>query len=357
MVGDPSPSRPIRLADVALSVGVSRATASLVMRNSPRVAEATRERVLAAADRLGYVYNRGAASLRMSRTQMVGLIVTDITNSFFAEIAIGIEAVLAEAGYIVLLANTFDDVDRQEAILSALAENRADGVVLVPAIGTKAVALGGLRSSRTPFVLATRYLVDVDAPYVGPDDAAGAGLAARHLLDHGCRSAAYMGGPLDATARRDRSRGFLSAFSAGGAEVDRRWCVDFEPTTREGYTHARRLLAEGPLPEGLLCHSDTVAFGVLRALHEAGMQAPSGCRIIGFEDLDMARMSIPSLSSLSVDPVELGRLTGRTLLRQMRGLGGASSIRTLPTPQLRTRESCGCLPSPDVIGHSTGTML
>lgn len=333
-------SRPIRLTDVADSVGVSRATASLVMRDSPRVAAATRDRVLAAAERLGYVYNRSAASLRMSRTHTVGLVVTDITNSVFAEIAIGVETALAKAGYIVLLANTFDDVDRQQAILNALAEHRVDGVVLVPAIGTQPEALRGLFTSRTPLVLATRYILGADASYVGPDDVSGGGLAAEHLLGHGCQSAAYFGGQVGATARGDRREGFLSSFRAGGGKVDRRWCVDFEPTTRAGYTHTRHLLAEGPLPGGLLCHSDAVAFGVMRALHEAGMGAPLGSRIIGFEDVHMARMSIPSLSSLSVEPLELGRLTGRTLLRQMRGL--PADMRTTPTPQLRRRESCGC---------------
>jgi len=304
------------------------------------VSPATRDKVLAAANELGYVYNRGAANLRTKQTRTVGLIVTDITNAFFADITKVIEAVLAEAGYVVLLANTFDDLDRQRALLETFAENRADGVLLVPATGTKPAALRPLDLARTPLVLATRYLAEQAESYVGPDDVLGGRLAAEHLLDHDCRTVAYLGGLSAASAHRDRDRGFRAAAAAASAVVDERWCVDSDTTNSAGYAVARQLLATGQAPDGLLCHTDAIAFGVLRALHDAGRAAPKGCRVLGYDDLDQAPTSVPSLSSVSVDAHELGRLSGHMLLERIRG--GDGGRRCITTPRLVLRESCGC---------------
>src|SRR5439155_942765 len=159
----------VTLLDVARDAGVSRATASLVLRGSELVADETRERVLASMRKLGYVYHRGAASLRTQRSNTVGLIVPDVTNPFFAEMTVGIEERLDQAQHVVLLGNTAETLNKQERLLAMMQEYRADGVLLCPATGTSAKTIAHLRQGRLPLVLFTRYVDGVEADYVGAD--------------------------------------------------------------------------------------------------------------------------------------------------------------------------------------------
>src|SRR6266516_676081 len=181
----------VTLVEVARDAGVSRATASLVLRGSDLVADETRERVLASMRKLGYVYHRGAASLRTQHSQTVGLIVPDVTNPFFAEMTVGIEARLDQARHVVLLGNTAETLNKQERLLAMMQEYRADGVLLCPATGTSAEMIVRLRQWRLPFVLFVRYVEGVDADYVGADNIRGAELATEHLISLGHQRIAF----------------------------------------------------------------------------------------------------------------------------------------------------------------------
>ena len=207
---------PVTLLDVARDAGVSRATASLVLRGSDLVADETRERVLASIRKLGYVYHRGAASLRTQRSNTVGLIVPDVTNPFFAEMTVGIEERLDQAQHVVLLGNTAETLNKQERLLAMMQEYRADGVLLCPATGTSAETIVRLRQARLPFVLFTRYVDGVEADYVGADNLRGAELATEHLIGLGHRRIAFVGGPANSSARRDRLQGYRNALVSHG---------------------------------------------------------------------------------------------------------------------------------------------
>jgi len=157
----------VTLVDIAKHAKVSRATASLVLRDSPLVATETRRRVQDSMRELGYVYNRAAAGLRTQRSHTVGLVVTDITNPFYAELTVGVEEQLDAANHVVMLANTAESLDKQERLLTAVRENNADGVLFCPAEGTSRATIDALRDRHLPVVLLVRYLFDVDIDY-GP---------------------------------------------------------------------------------------------------------------------------------------------------------------------------------------------
>lgn len=163
----------VTLTDVARHAGVSRATASLAIRDSPLVAEATRSEILASMSELGYVHNRAAASLRTNRTHTVGLAITDIRNPFFAQMTVGSEAQLGKDGYALLLANTPEQVDRQDHLLETMHEYGIDGVLFCPAKGTPSHVVDRLRRWRLPAVLVARYLPGVKTSYVGADNVLG----------------------------------------------------------------------------------------------------------------------------------------------------------------------------------------
>jgi DNA-binding LacI/PurR family transcriptional regulator len=170
-------SKRVTLLDVANASGFSRATVSLVLRDSPLVAEETRQRVQAVMRDLGYVYHRAAANLRSHKSHTVGLVVSDITNPFFAEMTMSIEAQLDKANYISLLCNTSEMLGKQERLLSTLQEYSADGILLCPARGTTLATIEKLQRFRLPFVLVGRHLPGIQTDYVGADNILGAGVA------------------------------------------------------------------------------------------------------------------------------------------------------------------------------------
>lgn len=331
----------VTLADVAARAGVSRATASLVARESDLVADRTRQAVLDAMDELGYVYHRGAASLRKRRSGAIAVVVSDLLNPFHAELAMGFEAELLPSGEITLLSRTFDDRDRQARLLTTMLEYQIDGVLLMPAPGTRAEDLSVLGSRGVPHVLIARYVGEPGNNYVGMQENAAGRVGAEHLLGHGCSTLAYFGGAESAIARRDRFNGFRTTVSGAAAHVLQEWCAP-TPNTAVGSREvaARLLAAGGDLPEGVLCHSDAVAFGLMRALREAGRRAPRDMRIVGGADVDVAAMWEPPLTTISVRADDMGRAAG-TLLRRMMA-GESPDGPHLFAPSLMIRESCGC---------------
>ncbi|WP_165368024.1 LacI family DNA-binding transcriptional regulator [Phytoactinopolyspora endophytica] len=334
------------LTDVAAHASVSRATASLVLRESPLVAENTRQRVLASVEALGYVYNRGAASLRMRRTNTVGLVISGLANPFFADLTEGVEEELRPAGYVVLLANTFDDPVHQDTLIRSMMEHQIDGLLIVAAVDSESDFVAPLRDMGVPHMLATRRIRGVEGSYVGPDDDAGARLATQHLLDHGARQIAYFGGPEHGVARIDRVAGMAALLEENTLEPELTWTVPSRVSSSEGYALASKLLKRHPPPEAVICHSDAIAFGLMRALRDADVEIGSACRVIGYDDIEHAQAWSPSLTSVSVAARTMGRRAARMLVERIETRGAAPDESLVLRPSLVVRESCGCTVSP-----------
>lgn len=332
--------RRVRMIDVADSLGLSRATVSLVMRDSPLVSEATRVAVLAEAERLGYVKNRAAANLRSQRNDLVGLVMPDVINPFVAEVSLGVQEILGEFGYFPMIANTTDRLDLQHRILLNLLEQRAAGLVTIPALTSRPSDLEWLNREDLPSVMLLRQIEGIDWPFVGTDEVAIGRIGLDHLVGrHECRRVAYFGGNRLASPRVGRMQSFVTAAQEAGVSVDSAWSGDVEATADASYRAAVELLSNGPPPQGVLCHSDNVAYGLLTALREAG-HGPEACAVVGIDDLHQSAMWHPALSSIAVDPVDLGRVCGRLLLTEMGVLVEGALEPQLP--ELHARVSCGC---------------
>ncbi len=332
----------ITLADVARAAGYSRSTASLVFQGSPLVAAATRDRVLAAAEDLGYVYNRRAAGLRMQRSGTVGFLMAGLRNPHFSALFEAVDAELGPSGWTVLLGNTLDDPDRQADLVRTFLEYRVDGLLIVPAIGSRRDMTVPLVNLRVPHVFLTRRIAGLAADYVGANDRRGGELAAQHLLDHGCRRIAFLGGPADVYGRADRWHAIVRIVEAAGARIDHAWSVPTQVSSTDGYDTARRLLARHePLPDGIICHSDAIAFGLMRALRDEGVTIGEQVRVIGFDDVEHARSWSPSLTSISSFARDVGQAGARLLMKRMAGAAGDPPEAIICEPQLQVRESCG----------------
>jgi LacI family transcriptional regulator len=286
------------------------------------------------------VYNRAAASLRTRRSQTVGLVVTDITNPFFAQMTIGSEAQLGEADHAVLLANTSDELDKQDRLLEVMHEYGADGILFCPAEGTPLETIQRLRHWHLPFVLVTRYLLEIEADYVGADNVLGAEMAVEHLLTHGHRRIALVGGPSDSSARLDRWRGYCSALQRHGLDVDEALSIP-SPVTREGGHRAILALLERPdPPTAALCYNDVVAFGVMLGLQAAGRAPGEDFAVVGFDDIEEAALWRPALTTVSITPRQIGVEATRLLLERIAGLGGPPR-QIILSPRLVVRDSSG----------------
>lgn len=321
------------MLDVARRAGVSRATASLVLRGEGRVSEETRRRVFGVMDELGYVYNRGAASLRSRTSNVIGVLVTTVTNPFFAEVIVGLEESLSDLGYVTLLANTLNDAERQGRLVTFLQENNVAAVALVPAVATADDALDALTES-VPVLHLTRSVGD-PALSIGTDDVRGGFLAGEHLAGHGARRVVYVGGRVDALARRDRMRGVRDALVGGDLAG-----VPSSTSGAGGLEAGRRALAEYPDLDAVVCHSDDVAIGVLAALHEAGRARD--IRVISFDGIEASALVDPPLTTVTCGPRDLGREAALLLSGALADGAGAMTAARRLEPRLVVRASCGC---------------
>jgi DNA-binding LacI/PurR family transcriptional regulator len=327
------------LMDVARHCGVSRATVSLVLNDSPLVADQTAKRVRQAMSELGYVYNRAAAALRTQRSDAVGVVMTQLTNPYFAEFAAGLQDVLTPSGTVPLLAVSGEDRELQHRLVTSLVERTVDGIVLIPAHGTKAADLPDLLG--TPLVLMARRVPDVDVDYVGAENREGGYAAAEHLYGHGCRKIAFIGGYLDASAREERAGGVSALLTDHGLALDQELSVTCEPLRPPAREVTIRLLTNHPDVDGIVCVSDVVAFGVLDALADLGLRVGSDIRVIGFDDVHDAGLNRPSLSSVAVPARETGRRAAQLVLERAAGSTEPTVREEFPT-KFGPRETCGC---------------
>jgi DNA-binding LacI/PurR family transcriptional regulator len=335
----------VTLMDVARLCGVSRATVSLVLNDSPLVATKTRERVRQAMVELGYVYNRAAASLRTQHSDAIGVVLTNITNPYFAEFAAGLQDALTSSGAVPLLAVSGEDRALQHRLVKSLVERSVDGIVLVPAHGTEAGDLPDLVG--TPLVLLARRLNGMDVDYVGAQNRDGGYAAAEHLYSHGCRRIAFVGGFTDSSAREERAGGVAEFLNDHGLTLNADHSVVCDPARPQARQAAMRLLTEDPNVDGVVCFSDVVAFGVLDAIADLGRTVGSDVRVIGFDDVHDAGLNRPSLSSVAVPARETGRRAGQLVLERAAGSTERTVREEFPT-KLEPRETCGC-PRPQLL--------
>jgi LacI family transcriptional regulator len=315
MLSDKGRAGRVTLLDVAQAAGVSRATASLVIRKSPLVAEDTRRKVEEAIVRLGYVYNMAAASMRASRGNTVGVVVPNLANPFFAEMLSGIEHAFDAAGMIVVLANSREAVGNQEAILQRMRERGVDGIILCPVAGTRPTLLAKAESWRLPLVQAMRYVSDSKGDYAGTDFSGGMRQAVGHLHALGHAAIAFCaGGPVH-SAYIDRVARFRAAMTEFGLDPDIQLVMPLGPPfPRE---MAGMLLDHPARPTAAVCFNDVMAAGLMNSLTDAGIAVGPEFSVVGFDDLAVADLARPRLTSVATFPTEIGDAAARLLLSRL----------------------------------------
>lgn len=308
----------VTLSTIAYDLGISTATVSLALRDSPLVATATKDKVRARALEIGYVYDRRAASLRTQRSDIVGVLVRDIINPFFAEILRSIEAELGSNRQTFLLCNHADNIELQNEFISTLMQFGADGVIMSPSVGTTAEDIARVEANGLPVTLVARTVDGANVPAFLGDDETGFKLVTKHLIDHGHRDIVLVGGTRKTSTGRARRAGFAAAFAEAGFSLPNR--EDFEtPYDRTaGFEAVKTILASGTPPTAIACASDTVAIGVMHGLRQNGLEPGKDVAVTGYDDIEEASISAPPLTTVADGHDEIGRLAARTLFAKIR---------------------------------------
>lgn len=313
-----SRSRPCSLADVAAQAGVSAGTVSRVLSRPEMISPATRARVLAAVDRLGYVANGSARALAARRTLTVGALVPRFGTSSFATTVQALESTLAEAGYTLLLSAPEHGRAHDPALLRTLLERGVDAVALLGA-GQPRANFALLAAHRVPFVMLWAERSRHGA-CVGFDEVAAAALVVDHLADLGHREIAFVGGrTADNERARRRSQGVLAAVARRRLVLADDARIETDYGFREGFDAMSALLARRRAATAVICGNDYLAAGALSALDRAGVQVPARMSVASFNDNEFAPFLHPPLTTVHVPIREIGELAGRWLLARLRG--------------------------------------
>lgn len=328
----------VSVRDVAERAGVSVGTVSNVLNAPDKVAEATISRVQAAIEALGFVRNDAARQLRAGSSRTLGMVVLDLRNPFFADVARGAEERAAEVGLSVILANSDERADREAAHLDLFEEQRVRGILISP-VEEVLPRLERLRSRGIRAVLVDRLATTPGFSSVSVDDVEGGRRAVAHLLETGRRRILFAGGPLDLAQVRDRLRGARRAVAdVPGASLE--VLPIGALTMRQGVEAGREVLALRDRPDAVFAANDLVALGVLQGAGMlGGLRVPEDLAIVGYDDIDFAASAGVPISSIRQPRERMGALAVDLLLADIEG--ATESARIVLQPELVVRESSG----------------
>ncbi len=314
------------IIDVAKRAGVSKSTVSLVLQNSPSVREQTRVLVRQAMAELGYIYNRAAANMRMSNGGLIGLVINDLRNPFFAEFATSLQMALAERGYSCVIANTDEDPALQDQVVGAMIEHGVSALILCPAYGETAATFDAIARGGIP---AMQMLRGVDPrldlfPLIAPDYLAGGRAATRQLIAAGARRIAFVGGLDGRAVTEERKSGYLEALAEAGIAP---LVLTGKASRAFGRSAAAQLHAARV--DAALCFNDLVALGMLPGCQELGLRVGVDFLVSSFDDIEEAAQAYPPLTSVHCDIAGIGLLAARTVADWLEN-------RRPPPPETRT---------------------
>ena len=305
------------LKDVAMKAGVSTATASIVLNDRQSkiaISKQTKKRVLEAVDELDYVPNVFARSLRTKKTGIMGVIVSDIKDPYYAGIIEGIEKVLNENGYNFFLSTTENSLRKEELYLDRLHKVYAEGFLIVG--GIQSPFAGGqenqLEKEQVPMVVIGRSASRSGVTSVSVDNFAGAFKAAEHLIELGHRDILHISAYHIRVSGNERMNGYKSAMQQHGFK-NKCWIEKAEITAQSGYKVMTRVLKKGRIPTAVLAYNDVCALGVMRAIKEHGLKIPEDIAVVGFDDIPIAAYFDPPLTTVRQPQQELG-MRGAALL-------------------------------------------
>jgi LacI family transcriptional regulator len=263
---------------------------------------------------------------------VVGIVINDLSNPFFAELLVGMQRRLDDAGFVSLMAHTGERLEAQERVLNSMREHNAAGLILCPVFGTSEKLLESIRASGMPLVLTVRPPQSAAFDFVGTDHERGTHTATTHLIERGHRCIAFMGRAGAGLVYDKRRAGYERAMRELELAIESEWLID-TPLGREGGREGiRRILGARPRPTAAVCYNDVVAFGAMSELGEHGLVAGRDLAITGFDGVIAAAHSNPPLTTVDTRPEALGSLAADALLERLADPGRRRSTESASRP-------------------------
>jgi LacI family transcriptional regulator len=335
----------VSAADIAREVGVSSATVSYVLNQRPGVSVEMRTRVLDAARQLGYSLEPHQLPPEDARTQVIGLILADISNPYYAELSAGTIDAARVHGYEVFLAHTQESTETLASVVSTMIARRVDGIVLTVLHPDDGDIVRQLRRAGTPFVQLSRRIPNLRADFVGVDDRCTAAAILRHVVEvHQHSDVAVVTGPRNSSASATRAEAFVATAHELGLPLPPHRRFHTYLTAEGGHRVVQRMIADDDIPKAIVCGSDAVASGVIGALRGHGLSVPGDVAVTGIDGVFSAASMLAELTTVDLPRREMAALAVEQLNRRINGVGGPAQDFIQPH-RLRLGTTCGCRPS------------
>ena len=301
---------------LARELNLSVSTISKALRDSYEISESTKQRVMQLAEKLNYKPNPYASSLRGKKSRNIGVVIPEVADSFFSLAINGIESIVKEKGYHVLICLTHEDFESEQAILKEFQSGRVDGVLMSVSSETDA---GGhiheLREQDVPIVLFDRVLKEVPAARVITDDMESGYKATKHLIDNGCRRVAFLGLSKKLSISNDRLKGYEKAMHEYGWRIGKKDVVTCTTDQQQNIRAVKKLLQQPNRPDGIVASVEKLAPVVYQACNEESLRIPQDVKVVCFSNLEIAAMLHPSLTTITQPAYEMGQKAAAMLMR------------------------------------------
>ncbi len=337
-------SRQVTLEDIARELGISAMTVSRAINDRPNVDKKTKERILQVAREHGYIRNEIARSLMLKKSQTIGVVVPEITHSFFPEVIRGIEEVTYSSGYHLILAHSAENGDRERSAIRTLVAKRVDGLLISTAQApeTKSAYLQATRMG-TPIVFFDRIVDNIGASCVSIDDEECTAKITQHLIDHGYKRIAHLSGPANVSIGRARMKGFKKALRRNSIEFRRHLVVESGFHEDGGYKAMKKLLQlpANQRPDAVVSVNDPAAFGAMAAINEDHLKIPDDIAIVGMSNDIRSTLVSPPLTTINQSPFMIGKIAAEILISEIEGRSMPGRA-VIVQAELVIRSSCGC---------------
>lgn len=325
------PKPGVTLKDLARELNLSLSTVSRALHNSDTISRKTRKKVISMAEKLGYLPNSMAASLRRNKSNLIGIIVPRINIYFHSRVISGIEEVAFRNGYNVVICQSNDSYKREVANTQALLANRVEGVIACLALETKDnkhfIRFDELD---TPLVFFDRVCQDFPCNKVVIDDFMAAYKATQHLIDIGCRNIAHIAGYQGTTIFRDRYRGYVNALETNNLVNNQKYFFETkELSYAEGLACSGKLFSMKPAPDAVFCANDDTAAGIVQGAKLAGLRVPDDCAVVGFSNYPISTIIEPSITTIDDRAIEMGQAAASLLLNHIEDKNNIHTSQTI----------------------------
>jgi LacI family transcriptional regulator len=331
--------RQITIKDIARVAKVSASTISRALSNHPRISTKTKEEILKLSEKMGYTPNLFARGLVKKKTFLIGLLVYDFCNPFYAELTRSIQDTAREFGYWVIQASTDDDQEKAGSLIHSMINMGVEGIIFA-SCKSHDRSVEELIDDHFPVVLLNRKLKKDKGDYVVLDNTYGAYLIVNHLIHLGYRRIGIICGPRNVSTSADRCRGYLKALKEKGLEIDEDLVRHGFFSQETGFKFTKMMMGLSNPPEAIFCGDDYIALGSMKAMAELGLRIPDDVALVGFDDAEISSHPLVQLTTVSQNIREMGRLGAKIIVERIEGKLKLPQ-KILLEPHLIIRQSCG----------------